>query len=106
MTRLLIQKKDSIFGQDIEGSDRQSALEENINHYIQLQEYQILVSAEWNLNMPTGSNIFNLILKMSNESFDFSDTIKVVNKLSQLIIFFSEISLDSSNSSFNLKGHR
>ena len=65
-------------------------LSNNINEYVQLKEYEILISCDLNLNMATGSDIFESILKMSNPEYDFSDTVKVVDRLSQNYIFYSD----------------
>lgn len=54
-------------------------LSEEINKFIQIREYEVLFYCDLNLNTPTGSEIFESILKMSNPNYDFSDTIKVVD---------------------------
>jgi hypothetical protein len=51
---------------------------ELVNIFIQKTEADIMVANDWNLNSGTGSDILQLILKMSNHTYDFS---KIFNKV-------------------------
>ena len=65
-------------------------LTDKINEYVQLKEYEILAICDYNLNVPTGTEIFESILKMSNPEYDFSDTVKVIDRLTQMCIFYQD----------------
>ena len=87
ITTLIIENQSDLFRnrQRPETNDNQENvtwLSDRINEYVQLKEYEILISCDLNLNIPTGSDIFESILRMSNPNYDFNDTIKVVDRLS------------------------
>ena len=52
-----------------------------MNTYVQKEETLIFTTNEFNLDLPTGANILNMILKLCNDTYDFSKITKVVNTL-------------------------
>ena len=52
-----------------------------ISRFIQKTEAEILQCADWNLeNFSNGSDILSMILKLSNNDYDFGKIIEKINK--------------------------
>lgn len=82
------------------GNDLQSyhkILENKINEYIQTQEYQNLICINFNMNQPNGADIFDMILRMSNDEFDFDDLKRIINKLVHRQVFFNDERIEKTH---------
>jgi hypothetical protein len=56
-------------------------LTENIiSHFIQKTESEILQVNDWNLDLSNGSDILNMILKLSNDEYNFDKILDKVNR--------------------------
>lgn len=58
----------------------QSTTKDKISESIQDREVQICESLGWNLNQLTGYDFLKLILKASNQNYDFSNLINLVEQ--------------------------
>ena len=58
-----------------------------VNAHVQKEEAEIFKSNNCNLDLPLGSSILKMILKLTNDSYDFSTIINVVNSYASEAIF-------------------
>ena len=49
-----------------------------VSQFIQNTESEILIMNDWNLELSNGSDILDMVLKLSNEEYDFSRISKKV----------------------------
>jgi hypothetical protein len=64
-------------------------VEDVVSQFIQGTESEILTMNDWNLELGNGSDILDMILKLSNADYDFSRISKKVHKESITEIFSS-----------------
>ena len=46
-------------------------IEDVVSHFIQTTESEILTMNDWNLDLANGSDILDIVLKLSNDDYDF-----------------------------------
>ena len=64
----------------MEKSEGHQLLESIIILYIQKTEADVMIMNDWSLDLSNGSDIINMILKLSNEDYDFSRLMAKVNQ--------------------------
>jgi len=74
--------------------DQNIHLDKVVIYYVQKEEMEILSSSDFSLDLPTGINLLNMILKLSNDSYDFGRIRKSVSGLA-LEHIFSSAKLDN-----------
>lgn len=74
-------------GLDIDEAEKEKHVERLVERYIQVQEYDILVSNDWNLNLGSGEEIISQFLKFSNGNYDFGTLHKRASEDSLHFIF-------------------
>ena len=84
-------------------SSNAKQMEANVLGFIQLREYEILVSCDWNLNLWSGYDIYTILLKMSNENHDFTPLLMVVDTLALELIFLVTPHEAGEEKSFQMK---
>ena len=47
-----------------------------INEQIQIKEFEICISNDWNLNQGNGADILAMVLQVSNDTYDFSQLLR------------------------------
>ena len=55
--------------------------------FLHLRESEIFISCGWNFNLPTGHDVLCSLLKMSNDSYNFSPLLTIVNRMALDYIF-------------------
>ena len=55
-------------------------MEKSEGNYIQKTEADVMIMNDWSLDLSNGSDIINMILKLSNEDYDFSRLMAKVNQ--------------------------
>lgn len=73
----IFQAKNEFLGDNLQVTGEQ--LEDLLVCLSQSVEYEIFISCDWNINISTGYGILYSYLKMSNNDYDFSDLMYVVN---------------------------
>jgi hypothetical protein len=58
-------------GVDIDETQRDKHVERVFENHIQIREYDILVSNDWNLSLGSGEEILSQFLRLSNGDYDF-----------------------------------
>ena len=46
-------------------------IEDVVSHFIQTTESEILTMNDWNMDLANGSDILDIVLKLSNDDYDF-----------------------------------
>ena len=62
----------------MEKSVANKMIENVVSQFIQNTESEILIMNDWNLELSNGSDILDMVLKLSNEEYDFSRISKKV----------------------------
>jgi hypothetical protein len=64
----------------MEKGEGNQLLESIISLCIQKTEADVMIMNDWSLDLSNGSDIINMILKLSNEDYDFSRLMAKVNQ--------------------------
>ena len=76
MVKLIWRARHKIFGDRIPQSHAE--IEESINSFIQMREFEILISCDWNLDKTCGYDILRSMLMLANPQYEFSDLLDIV----------------------------
>lgn len=82
-------------GIDIDEVTREKHVERLVESHIQIQEYDILVSNDWNLSLGSGEEILSQFLRFSNPDYDFRIMNERACKASLEFIFKEPYQLNS-----------
>jgi hypothetical protein len=82
----VIERKTELLGPNLQLISGE-VLEDNIMKFLHLRESEIFISCDWNFNLPTGYDVLSTLLKMSNENYNFSPLLTIVNQMALDHIF-------------------
>ena len=71
-----------------------------------MRELQLLISCNWNLNLPCGNEIFENILKMADPEYNYAPVLDLINELALQDIFLSNVSTSKKQSAIFLDSFR
>jgi hypothetical protein len=87
IVRQVLRLGSSIWGDDfgvpphLDQGKREEAIESLLQGFVQMQEFDIMISGNWNFNLGSGEEILTQLLQLCNPSYDFRPMMVKVNKL-------------------------
>jgi hypothetical protein len=82
----VIERKTELLGPNLQMIGGQ-VLEDSIMKFLFLRESEIFISCDWNFNLSTGYDVLTSLLKMSNDDYNFSPLVTVVDRMALDYIF-------------------
>jgi|TARA_B110000305_G_C19133106_1_gene489857 hypothetical protein len=78
-----------------------------VNDHIQIVEFNLFFACEYNLNIGTGIETLHMIMDQAcGNTYDFTNLIKVFNKMTIQNIFHDDNKLDILKEDFKIGEHR
>ena len=82
----VIEYKNELLGSNLQSVSGEE-LEDIAMKFLHLRESEIFIACGWNLNLPTGLDVLRSLLKSSNDSYNFSPLMTIINNMALDYIF-------------------